>query len=362
MSSHDASRILIIGPAQSLALEQWVREMKSRGHEIRVMSPERPREAIAHLRSSTESGPRVPGLRFVSRIRAIKRAIRAFEPDVVHGHSAFNYGLWATLAGFPRTLVTCWGSDVLIAPSLSATNRRKVRQALRRASYVTATSRTLLAAAESVAGRPLRGEVLHWGVDTDVFTPVSREPREHLTLLSLRAHKPLYNIDVILRAFARVHSDHGHVRLVVGHQGDETARLEQLASDLGVADAVNFIGWVAEADLPGLYRSADVYISVPDSDGSAVSNLEAMASGLAVVASDLPSTREWVEPGVSGVLVPARDESALVSALTDLVTDAPLRARLGAGARQVAESRGSRREQMDRASRLYDELAEGALP
>ncbi|MBE0418222.1 MAG: glycosyltransferase [Coriobacteriia bacterium] len=355
-------RILILGSAHSIALEQWVAEMTARGHEILVLSPYNPRPGLAQLTESTEGQLRIPLLGFALRILRLRRRIRTFRPDVVHAHGALNYALWGVLTGFPRVWVTCWGSDVLVAPAVSRLSRWKVRRGLRGASYVTATSASLLEVAEQIAGRRLKGEVLHWGVDAATFRPGPRAAgAEGLRILSLRAHKDLYNIDAILRAFAAVRSAHGDARLVVAHQGERTDQLKSLAAVLRIQDAVDFIGWVDQDELPALYRSADVYVSVPSSDGAAVSNLEAMASGVAVVASDLPSTREWIEDRREGLLVPAGESDALAAALLELGRDSELRESLARTARQKVEERGSRSAQMDRASEIYAELAQGRV-
>jgi len=361
-SAREGLRILIIGPAHSIALEQWVDEMLARGHEILVLSPNEPRPALADRVESTEAGFRPPLLGLLLRIIYVRRRVRSYRPDVVHGQSAIDYGLWAALSGRVPALVTCWGSDVFIAPRMKRKSRWKVRTALRCATYVTGTSQALLDAADRVAGKKLAGEIVFWGVDTDVFRPVDRSGRPNVTVLSVRGHETLYNIDVILRAFARLRDVRPHVRLVVAHQGSLTPALKDLTRELGIADAVTFLGFVEQDALPQVYAEADVYVSVPSSDASAVSNLEAMASGLPVVGSTLPSTLEWIEDGVNGLVVPPGDEDALTDALVRLVDDEGLRLRLGTEARRMAEARGSRASQMDRASEIYRLLAEGRLP
>jgi len=353
-------RILIIGPARSIALEQWVDEMTHRGHEVAIMSPDVPRPGLAALSDTTEAGPRLPMLRFISRLFRIRRKVREFKPDVVHGHGALDYGLWAVLAGHNPSLVSCWGSDVLVAPLRSRRLRWKVRYALRQADYVTATSVTLLDAAEQLAGRKLLGEAISWGVDTSTFYPAEPNAgRQATVFLSVRALEPLYNIDTIIRAFAPIAEMHSSARLVVAGKGSQDKRLEGLARELGISDSVRFAGWVDQNQLPGLYRSADVYLSVPSSDASAVSNLEAMASGLGIIASNLPSTREWIRDGLEGLLVQHGDVDSLHEAMVRLMNDSRLRRRLADAARERVVSIGQRSRSMDRASDLYERLARG---
>lgn len=357
------SRILVIGPARGIALEQWVQEMLERGHEVAIMSPDTPRPALAGLCEATEAGPRLPLVRSIARILRIRRNVRSFRPDVVHGHGALDYGLWAVLSGHPAVLVSCWGSDVLVAPTRSARSRWKVRYALSRASYVTATSQTLLEAARAVVGRRIPGEVLPWGVDTATYRPVEPPVSDTpFVFLSIRALEPLYNVDTIIRAFARVAPRHSSARLVVAGKGSLAHELERLAHDLGIAHAVRFTGWVDQRELPEVYRSAHTYVSIPTSDASAVSNMEAMASGLAIVASDLASTREWIRDEQEGLLVESSSVEETARAMLRLVEDAQLRERLGRAARSRVVEIGERSTLMDRASELYAELAQGISP
>ncbi|MDA3936857.1 MAG: glycosyltransferase [Actinomycetota bacterium] len=354
-------KVLIVGSAQSIAFEQWVTEVVARGHVVRILSPNTPRPAIAHLCETTESGPRLPVLRFIMRIRRIRRTIREFKPDVVHAHGAGDYGFWVALARFSPTLVTAWGSDVLVGPQLSRLMRIKVRTALRAADYLTATSATLLCAARSVAHSRVPGEVLSWGVDTRMFRPAESIDDGPIVFLSVRSLEPLYNIEVIVRAFARVRQEMPDARLILVGRGSEQQRIEGLVSELGIESSVDVRGWVEQTELPRVYRAAHVYVSVPGSDASAVSNMEAMASGLGIVASDLPSTREWIRHDSEGLLVPAGSVRELYEAMMTM-RDSGTRKRLGGAARERIERIGDRKLMMDRASEIYVALAKGELP
>ncbi|MBE0417155.1 MAG: glycosyltransferase [Coriobacteriia bacterium] len=353
-------KVLIVGPARLTALEQWVSEMKTRGYEVLVVSPDAPRPALRDVTVTSEASS-IPYLRFVARILRLRRLIREFRPDLLHAHGALNNALWAALAGFHPLLVTCWGSDVLVAPASSRLMRWKVVYALRRADYVTATSRSALRAARELAGRQLPGEVISWGADLEVYDGGRRDRRRgesgEVWLVSSRMHEPLYNVDAILRAFAHALAEEPRLRLHVAGRGSQTEALTHLADELGVSDHVTFHGFLDQPVLADLYAASDIYVSVPSSDASAVSNLEAMAAGMAAVLSDLPSVREWVEDGVDGVLVPAGNEARIAEALLTLAGGRRERERLGRRAREIVVARGDRAKQMDRADEVYRELS-----
>jgi phosphatidylinositol alpha-1,6-mannosyltransferase len=131
--------------------------------------------------------------------------------------------------------------------------------------------------------------------------------------------------------------------VVVG-DGDRRRALEALAAELGVADAVRFAGSVSEAERDAWLGRAHVFAMpsrVPEDgvggEGFGIAYLEAAARGLPAVAGDRGGAVDAVVDGETGLLVDATDPGAVAEALVTLLTDAPLRERLGAAARARAE-------------------------
>ena len=116
-------------------------------------------------------------------------------------------------------------------------------------------------------------------------------------------------------------------RATLAGDGPSRGAMETLAAALGVADATEFVGMVEESRLRDLYREHEVYVSMSRSDSTSQSLLEAMAAGLAVVASDIPGNRPWLH----GRLVKVGDAEGLAAALATLVTDRETGARVERG-------------------------------
>ena len=237
--------------------------------------------------------------------REIREALERWRPAVVHVHQA-NSVAWHTARalrgiGVPMVL-TLWGSDVLTLPARGLLHRAMVRYALRAAAAWTADARTVLEAAAAVAG-PGATTVRAWiplGIDELPLDPgIPRERR----MLSCRLHKPLYRIDAIVRAFAHVAQACPGWVLEVAAAGEETPALKALAVELGVSGRVAFTGMLDRDTLAQAYRRSALFVSVPASDGTSVSLLEALSAGCLPVLSDLPANREWVRDGENGVLV-----------------------------------------------------------
>ena len=265
--------------------------------------------------------------------------LKQIQPDILHAHSVADPGWFAALSSFHPFVLTAWGSDVLLGlrrgPRL---HRWLTRNALRRADLLTADARSVLDAAQPYLGAGTRTALIRFGVDTHVFCPGADATwRARLglgpgpVLLSIRQCHPLYNIDVIIRAFARVREELPTARLLVklvAQSSDDPYLVEMraLAGQLVLGDAIVYVPQVSYAEIPDLYRAADLVLSVPSSDALPVSVLEAMACGTPVIASDLPALSELTDDGADLSLVPDRDDAALCHAILELLTD-PVRRR-----------------------------------
>ena len=186
------------------------------------------------------------------------------------------------------------------------------------------------------------------GIDEDAFV-----------LLSSRLVHPRYNIDTIIRALPLVLRGLPRSVLVL----KELPRFSdpayqhfclELADELGVRDAVRIVGEIERDELLALHAAADVYVSVPRTDGTAVLVLEAMAANVPVVASDVPG----IDPVIlrhreTALLVPNRDAEALAAAVVAVATDAvDLVERAG----EVVRLHGDFDRELDRAVTVYEEL------
>jgi glycosyltransferase involved in cell wall biosynthesis len=144
-----------------------------------------------------------------------------------------------------------------------------------------------------------------------------------------------------------------NVHLVIVGDGPEADALKQHAAALDLADAVTYMGYVAHAETPPFYRTGDLFALSSDFDNSPNVVLEAMASGLAVVATDVGGVREFVADGVGGAVVPPRDAAALAAALETYLASPDLAQAAGAHNRQRATAEFSWRTSALRLMDVY---------
>lgn len=140
--------------------------------------------------------------------------------------------------------------------------------------------------------------LIPWGIDLNVFTERVSAHVIDLTLLSLRAHEPLYRIDTILAAVELLQSQNVACSLTIGNEGTLTHELERMVVQRGI-DYVNFIGHVQEEQLPQLFGQHGIYVSAAETDGTSVTLLQAMATGIPVVVSNSPGNSAWLDNSTS---------------------------------------------------------------
>lgn len=154
--------------------------------------------------------------------------------------------------------------------------------------------------------------------------------------------------DVLIKALSKVRGQFPNAQLVIAGSGNYEERLRALAKQEGVAQSVSFLGRVPFEDLPALFRSADIFASPTrerfaglEVEGLGIVYLEASASGVPVIAGDSGGSPDAVQQDVTGKVVAGSDIDGLANALTELLTDAQLRARMGSAGRLWMESEWS---------------------
>lgn len=167
-------------------------------------------------------------------------------------------------------------------------------------------------------------------VDTGIFCPGARRLHraDPVVLFVGRLHEAQKRVSDVIRALARLPETW---RLQIAGEGPDRATLERLGFELGIAERVDYLGFVSDgAKLRELYRRASVLALPSAYEGLPMVLLEAMSCGTPVVGSDIPAIAEVIERGRTGLLVPVGDPSRLAEALSEAVAR---RHELGSAAR-----------------------------
>ncbi len=335
-------RVLAVADARSIHTLRWARRLIDRGHEVHVVSnrvgpdPGESEGMGIHDLLTLEPAMRIPRLRRLRFGPAIRDLGRRLQADIVHGHAITPYAFWAAQADVHPLVVSPWGRDVLVDVKKEPGRSRALRT-WRSSDYLVVNSLAIEQAAVDAGADPTRIAHIIWHTQLPGFDPSQADPaglrrelgwpENSLVVVSLRNFQARTNVDVLVRAFARVHSRHPSARLLLAARGGETrAEVEAVVAETGLGDVIRFHRVDAHG-LPRVAASGDVVVSIASTDSSPSSLLEAMASGNPLIGGWCPSIDEWIGPGEGAEMVQTRDEDALTEALDRLLSDPALRAR-----------------------------------
>jgi len=269
-----------------------------------------------------------------------RRLINELRPQVLHATSVHFQGSRAAalLARRRRLPLVTTGHVAAVSRLPLATRTATTVYEHTAGRFILGTSSRVIAVSESVAthlrqlgARADRTVVVHNGVDHNRFHPRPRDlDRPHVVFVG-RLIDNKGPADA-LNAFAAAAIPGAQLTFV--GDGPMRAGLEAAAARLGLNEVVHFTGHVD--DVSTILGSADVLIRPSRTEGQSLAILEAMASGVCVLASDIPANRELVDDGRSGLLAAVGDIQALARRLNRLLTDHPFRDRLAAEGRQRA--------------------------
>jgi len=261
---------------------------------------------------------------YYKAIKKYQDILEKENPDVIHIQQISTYGflLIKALRRLKRSIpivVTAWGSDVLVNPAKGFLYKKMVQYVLNNGNIFTADAQFLADKMQKLIPKKINVTVVNFGINVENI-PIQKEN----IVYSNRLHKPLYRIDKIIIAFSKFLQQHPDWKLVIAATGTETERLKQLSKTLDIESKVEFLGWVDAKTNSEVYAKAKIWVSIPESDATSISLLEAMSMGCIPVVSNLPANKEWIETDKNGVIVENVNHDFISEALflnSDMVFD-----------------------------------------
>ncbi len=352
---------------------EYTEKLRARGHDVQVFTPKyRP------VKNDPEYVHRIkPLIKFgnAAALPSLRNELIGF--DVVHLHYPFFGGaefvaMWKAMGN--KLLVTTYHMDIKKGGLVGLID--KTHGAVMRKMVLEISDKILISSldyakhskiSELVARRSSDVVEMPFGVDINQFHPGTGDsvrskfgiPKNEPVIIFVggldKAHY-FKGVSVLLRAFEQIKNFPWH--LVVVGSGDLKSSYEETARVHGLADRVIFAGSVGPEDLPEYYRAADVHVlpSTDSSEAFGIVTVEAAASGIPSIVSDLPGVRSVIEPGKTGQLVKPGDPNVLAKTLTELLKDYQTREVMGRTARTRAEQMYAGSILIDKLESVYENL------
>jgi len=366
-------RILYLTDRDSVHNQRFLEKLNLAGHEVcfwnlsarETVEASVPRGVRSILSAKTVASGVAPS-QYRDFLPQLQSLLQEFQPALVHAGPIPSSGYLAALADFHPLLLMSWGSDLLVEAERDAEWHEATELALRKADAFFCDCETVREAADRYRVFSDSQVVqFPWGVMPGCFSPSGPLPprdafapkADTTTFIYTRSWSPLYGTDVLLEGFRKAHAVNPSLFLLLVGNDSQAQSARAFMEANGLSHAVSLIGPRPTEELPKWFRAADAYISCAKSDGTSISLLEAMATGLPVVVTDIPSNREWVAEPHNGCLAATGSPDAVAAKMLQIARLTPQqRKEISERNRRVVAERADWNKNFPRLLEMYNRL------
>lgn len=307
-------KICLLGDAKSVHTVRWCEYFKEMGHSVSLISfRENSIEGVKvyFLGDSLDVDSRGGNIQYLKKIFAIKKILKEIKPDIVNAHYLTSYGLIAALIKTGKLVISTWGTDILVTPHKNAAYKMITKYAISKSDLLTSDSDFMTKEIIKLGASEDKVLTVPMGIDINDFDVNKRNDEELDTFVSMRTICKNSNIDCILKAFKIVLDSKPTSKLILTNSGEDEEYIKSLIKDLNIESSVEYRGFVTKEGLVSTLLNSQIYLSIPTSDSTSVTLLEAMASGSFPIVSDLPANKEWIVDGENGYILDKIEPEAL---------------------------------------------------
>lgn len=335
-------KYLIFGNAESVHILKWVKELV-KYFEVFIISSKGVHPEISkriqmdHLyKLDLSIGTTGSNYQILKKYFKIKKLLKTIKPDFVNPHYITSHGFLVALIKkfnkYPfRLIQTTWGTDILVTPFKNKVYYFLTKFCLDKANLITSDSEYMTGIINKISPT----ETMTFSFGLDELPDISLEDKKENLFYSNRMLTENYNIKGVIDFFNLIVQSNHHAKLVISHDGEQRNYLENYSRKLGLENIITFVGFISLEEQIRLYREAQFYLSLPQSDSTSVSLIEAMAYGCIPVLSDIPANHEWIKDGINGIIYHSQDFD--VDRLLELKSNKENIARMN---RKIVEERG----------------------
>lgn len=356
---HDYRFLQKISEAQH---QVWFLQLEGEGlHNIRLLPP-----GVNLVKGIGKRGDAENPDAWLHLMPAFGAILEEISPDLIQAGPVQSCGFITAMSNFHPFLLMSWGSDILVDTERDPLWRWITIFALRHADILQCDCLAVKEKVETLLNFPSERIVqFPWGVDLErVTTGADKlglkkrlEWETNFVILSARSWEPIYGIDTVLAAFSMAYAQNPRLRLILLGGGSLAPEISHFLDMHKLGQVVHRPGIIGEEHVPDYLRGADLYLSCSKSDGTSVSLLEAMATGLPAAVSDIPGNREWVRPGINGWLAPPGDAPAFAQKLLEAAgLNAAECRKIAEANRRTTEARADWHKNFPKLLEVYDLL------
>jgi glycosyltransferase involved in cell wall biosynthesis len=299
----------------------------------------------------------------------LKKLYYEIKPDVVNAHYASGYGTLARLARLKPLVLSVWGADVYDFPYKSRLKMKIVCDNLKYADQIASTSYSMANHVKDLLNnREKNIEITPFGVNIQKFIKNENIKNDNKIVIGLiKALSPKYGIDDFIKSISILREKliyegklymARNIRGKIYGDGEQKLELQELISKLGLENIVTLEGKIPNMQVPIALNEFDVFCStsVLDSESFGVAVIEAMATKLPVVVTDVSGFKEVVLNNETGIIVERKNPEKIAEGLKKLILDDELRKEYGEKARKRVEELYNWQENVSTMIKIYQKV------
>lgn len=282
------------------------------------------------------------------------------RPSLIHAGPLHTASWLAVRCADVPVVAMSWAWDILVEAEAHPGSRERIVEALSGADSLIVDAAHLADICREWGAAASGILVVPWGIDLEDFPlipPPTREADDEVRILSMRAFEPIYSVETLIRAMARLRNTPGDLpnwtATMVG-DGSQRPDLEALARAEGIMSNLRWTGRLPERALAAEIAASDLCVSTALSDGTSISMLQAMAIGRPCIVADLPTNREWVQEPATGWLFEPGSPESLADAIMRATRARRSWPEVTASARAMVEHRADWSKNQSAVIALYD--------
>ena len=252
-------------------------------------------------------------LEFCTGLFQVKKIIKLHQPDMVIAERTTSYGFLAAISGVKPIAIAQQGrTDLWPEKSLLLPIKKIIQHyAFEKADLIHAWGPVMTISMKATNVDMNKVLVLAKGIDLEKFANINTSDPSKINAIVTRSITTDYRHDIILKAFAILNQKGIDFMLTIVGDGKESPKLKQLAKKLNIEKKINFTGRISNTKLPELLQQANIYISMPITEGVSASLFEAMASNCYPIVTDIPGNQSWIKHRENGQLITIDDSRML---------------------------------------------------
>lgn len=362
-------KVLFLSAANNIHTVRWVNALVDRGVQVDLVYCTDHRPSINKINKQVRlyELPFGGELGYYLNIPKLKAIYHKSQPDIVNCHYASGYGTLARLSRVRPLLLSVWGSDVYDFPYKSRLHMKIIRDNLLYATKIASTSKAMAKQVKAIVpeySKPIA--ITPFGVDLSKYSLSPGEKHRGITIGNIKTLKPKYGISDLVNSINLLKNmmspndpiTFNELRVVIYGDGPLRDDISHLVKSLHLEKTIKLMGHIKNESVPRALKRMDIFCltSVLNSESFGVSAIEAMATGLPVVATDTDGFTEIIPSPKYGLIVKKGDIQAIARELYVLIQSPDLRHKIGKKGRKRIERLYDWDQNVNQMLRVYNNV------